>query len=156
MSLLAAARLKMKGVSPYVYTYGQPRVGLSEFAERFNVELPAKLYRFINQSDIITRAPTLLYRHTGIPKRIVRPGVLESFHGLESAVDPQIRALENIIGLPSVQLSRGLESASTTTTNPILIDLDAAPLTESEFIELQGALANTALEGAIPFLEITK
>lgn len=54
LALIAAGRLKMKGVSPYIYTYGQPRVGLNEFAERFNVELSGQLYRFINQSDIIT------------------------------------------------------------------------------------------------------
>lgn len=94
--------------------------------------------------------PTLIYRHTGIPKRIVRPGVLESAQGLESAVDPQINALQRIIGSSTIRVANSLEAA-TSLPSPILIDVDAEPLTESEFIELQGALDNTALEGAIPF-----
>ncbi len=151
LALIAAAKLKMQGIVTTVYTYGQPRVGLSDFAERFNLELPGQLYRFINQSDIVTRVPTLLYRHTGIPKRIVRPGVLESVQNLELPESPQINALNRIIGTPAAKISISLEAAISPLASPILMDIDAAPLTESEFIELQGALDNTTLEGAIPF-----
>lgn len=150
LALIAAAKLKMQGIVPTVYTYGQPRVGLSNFADRFNVELPGQLYRFINQSDIVTRIPTLLYRHTGIPKRIVRPGVLESVENLELITSPPIIALNRIIGTPTTEVSIALEEAISPSAFPILMDIDAPPLTESEFIELQGALDNTK-EGVIPF-----
>ena len=49
------------------------------FAERFSVEMPGRLWRFINQSDIVARVPPgPLYRHVGAIKRIVSPGVLSS------------------------------------------------------------------------------
>lgn len=80
LAVIAAARLKVKtGVSAGIHTYGQPAVGLNDFAERYNVELPLRLWRFVNQSDIVTRVPPgPLYRHVGTVKRIVRPGVLEA------------------------------------------------------------------------------
>ena len=78
LGLLAAARLRQQGISAHIYTYGQPRVGLDNFADRFEDELPERLCRFINQSDIVPRLPPgLFYRHNGNVKRIVRPGELE-------------------------------------------------------------------------------
>ncbi len=80
VALLAAAHLKMKGLQPRIHTYGQPRVGLGNFADSFGASLPGRLHRFINQDDIVARLPPgLLYRHVGIVKRIVRPGTLEAF-----------------------------------------------------------------------------
>lgn len=77
LAVVAAARLKLHGISASIYTYGQPRVGLGGFAERFETELPERLVRFINQSDIVPRVPPgLVYRHHGIVKHIV-PGGLE-------------------------------------------------------------------------------
>ncbi|MCY2988162.1 MAG: lipase family protein [Planctomycetota bacterium] len=79
LAVLAAARLQRNGIGARSYTYGQPRVGLSGFAERFDAELTGRLVRFINQSDIVPRLPPgLLYRHCGLVKRIVSPGNLES------------------------------------------------------------------------------
>ena len=78
LAVLAAARLVQQGITPQVYTFGQPRVGLGEFSDRFDAELPSQLWRFVNQSDIVSRVPPgLLYRHCGQVKRIVRPGQLE-------------------------------------------------------------------------------
>lgn len=77
LAVMAAARLRQHGLNPFTYTYGQPRVGLSGFSERFETELPGRLIRFINQSDIVPRVPPgLLFRHTGMVKHIV-PGALE-------------------------------------------------------------------------------
>ena len=77
LAVMAAAHLKQQGITPSVYTYGQPRVGLAGFADRFAQELPDRLIRFVNQSDIVPRVPPgLFYRHTGIVKHIV-PGALE-------------------------------------------------------------------------------
>lgn len=79
LAVLAASRLKQKGIDSTTYTFGQPRVGLGEFADRFDAELPDRLWRFINQCDIVARLPPgLIYRHCGNVKRIVRPGHLES------------------------------------------------------------------------------
>lgn len=77
LAVMAAARLKLHGITANIYTYGQPRVGLGGFADRFKTELTDRLIRFINQSDIVPRVPPgLLFRHTGLPKHIV-PGALE-------------------------------------------------------------------------------
>jgi hypothetical protein len=81
----------------------------------------------------------------------VRPGVLESVQNLELPESPQINALNRIIGTPATNISKSLEAVISPLVSPILMDIDAPPLTESEFIELQGALDNTSLEGAIPF-----
>lgn len=167
LALIAAARLKMKGIKTSVYTYGQPRVGLGDFAERFSVEFPQRLWRFVNQSDIVTRVPAgLIYRHTGIVKRIVRPGVLEAMATLtvlESAEFALLRTdLADQFSLLKEVVAGGaaLESASMTKEaqidQPLLIDIDAPQLTELEFSELQLALGaatkseleQTALEGA--------
>lgn len=166
LALVAAARLKMKGFSSRLNTFGQPRVGLSGFADRFSVELPGSLYRFVNQSDIVTRLPPgLFYSHTGILKRIVKPGVLHT--ELESA-------LENVnlstAGKQALRLATGsnvLESANSLESSglaaPGFIDSELPPLSEEQFAALQMALAEGSsdggpklegaeLEGAVPFV----
>ena len=168
LALVAAARLKMKtGVAPLLHTYGQPAVGLNDFAERFSIELPGRLWRFVNQSDIVTRVPPgPYYRHTGTVKRIVRPGVLESIAAakveLESApaIPERGAAVRNVVAGGAA-----LESASSVSgagiERPLFIELDAVPLTELEFSQLQLALGaaawpelkGPALEGAIPWFE---
>ena len=57
LAVLAATHLKQQGMNPLVYTYGQPRVGLGAFAERYEAEFPERLWRFINQNDIVPQAP---------------------------------------------------------------------------------------------------
>jgi triacylglycerol lipase len=92
LAVLAAARLKMKGIDSRVYTFGQPAMGAFDFAERFDAELPGRLIRFINQSDIVARLPPALpflnYEHCGHVKRIVRPGVLEARRNSEASNPP--------------------------------------------------------------------
>lgn len=79
LAVLAAARLKLQGIAPHVYTFGQPRVAFGEFADRFDAELSGRLWRFVNQSDLVPRLPPgLFYRHCSKVKRIVRPGQLEA------------------------------------------------------------------------------
>jgi Lipase (class 3) len=166
LALIAAARSKMKGVSPSLYTYGQPRVGFGNFADRFAIELPGRLIRFVNQSDIVTRVPPgLLYRHTGTVKRIVRPGVLEMAPGLESplSADPQLRsqleATRRIVSAPALEAATAAEAAGL--TKPLIIETDLSPLSESEFTELQLTLGSAdatprlegvELEGALPWI----
>lgn len=94
LAVLATAWLKMQGVSARIYTYGQPRVGLSEFAIRYNKELAGRYIRFVNQSDIVPRVPPgFLYCHTGIVKRITGSGGLETITQLE---DTELEPLTEI------------------------------------------------------------
>lgn len=128
LAVLAAARLRQAGLNPFTYTYGQPRVGLSGFAERFETELPERLIRFINQSDIVPRVPPgLLYRHFGIVKTIRSNGAADSF---------------------------GLESFGNETEGE-LVDEEQPALTEEEFAALQAQLAEPGIEsfeGALPWI----
>jgi len=69
LAVLAAARLMEAGMKPAaVYTYGQPRVGKSDFAGAFEAELGSDTYRVINHVDPVTRIPLLIqgYRHCGL------------------------------------------------------------------------------------------
>jgi hypothetical protein len=166
LALIAAARSKMKGVNPSLYTYGQPRVGFGNFADRFAIELPGRLIRFVNQSDIVTRVPPgLLYRHTGIVKRIVRPGLLEMAPTLEAplSANPQLRgqmeAARRTVSAPALEAAAAAEAAGV--TGPLIIETDPAPLSEREFAELQLALGSAdaapplegvELEGALPWI----
>jgi hypothetical protein len=106
LAVLAAARMKINGVASQaalrVITFGQPAVGMSDFAERFAVEMPAHLWRVVNQSDPVTRVPPWpLFRHTGIVKRIVRPGVLEAVAASAAPGAPTTEA-----AAPNIALSR--------------------------------------------------
>jgi hypothetical protein len=84
LAVLAAARAKIRGIgAPLLYTYGQPAVSAFEFAGRFDQELPGRLWRLINQEDIVPRVPPF-YGHCGTPKHIIKPGELESTIGLEA------------------------------------------------------------------------
>lgn len=175
LAVLTASEVKATGSkTSNIYTYGQPRVGFGNFANRVGIELPGCLHRFVNQSDVVTRVPAgLLYRHCGIVKRIVRPGKLEL-----APVPLVINAEESFITSsrvspastdfisPAQAILEGaaLESAATEAKlrQTTLIDTDVVPLSEKEFEELQlalGAAAETPqlesalLEGAFPWIK---
>jgi hypothetical protein len=158
LAVIAAARLKIKaGVSALVHTYGQPSVGLNDFAGRFGVEMPGRLWRFVNQSDIVTRVPPWPYRHTGIVKRIVRPGVLEALTVTLPAAGGAVVLEEATAGGTAGESAAAAPEAGA--VRPQLVDVDAEPLTEEEFSRLQlqlGAASpdarGPALEGALPFI----
>jgi Lipase (class 3) len=169
LSLVAAAKLKMKSIRPLVCTFGQPRVGLGDFAERYSIELPERLWRFVNQSDIVTRVPPdPIYRHTGTVKRIVRPGVLESMVAQGTAVNLETLVLQgtvdqSIILKDVVAGGSALESANRVSqaavSQPTIVDTDVPSLTQLEFGQLQLALGaankpeleGPTLEGALPW-----
>lgn len=50
-----------------VYTFGQPRVGDDAFASLLNHALGSRIYRFVNDRDIVPRVPfySMGYRHYG-------------------------------------------------------------------------------------------
>ena len=56
-----------------LYTYGSPRVGDQDFKEDFNVNA----YRFVNNSDIVTKVPPAnMYCHVGELKYIDSGGII--------------------------------------------------------------------------------
>jgi len=147
LAVLAAVRLKINKIcAPFLFTYGQPAVGLNDFAERFSLELPGRLWRFVNQSDIVTRVPPgPFYRHTGIVKRIVRPGVLEAVVGAEEAA-PRVPVSLSKIADPTTIFRGATEELAAAASDakierPALIDVDPVPLTEIELGQVQLALA---------------
>jgi len=152
LALIAAARLKMSGISSTTYTYGQPKMCFSNFADRFASELPGRYVRFVNQNDIVPRVPPF-YVHFGNLKRIVRPGVLESF-SLESAAAapdpvtrPQLAAAKATIEASVMESAVAI--AASGIDKPLVIDSELPPLTNQQFLELKIALeADAGLEGA--------
>jgi hypothetical protein len=167
LALLAAARLKLRtGKAATLHTFGQPAVGLSDFAERFAIELPHRLWRVVNQDDIVARVPPWpLYRHTGVAKRIVRP--IAGVEGDAAKVALEAASRSAGLGLETVRaslLSASLETAEAVEKaglqEPTVIDLDPPQLSEVEFTQLQMALGGadalpgetTRLEGRIPFI----
>ncbi|HYL76751.1 MAG TPA: lipase family protein [Bryobacteraceae bacterium] len=66
---LAAARTILESGIPVqgVYTFGQPRVGNDAFARKMETPLGSRIFRFINNLDIVPRVPLygMGYRHYG-------------------------------------------------------------------------------------------
>jgi hypothetical protein len=151
LAVLAAARLKSEGITASLYTYGQPRVGLGDFADRFAVELPGKLIRFVNQSDVVPRVPPgPLYRHMGIVKRIVHPGVLEMVPRLEipmaadAAAEGRMLSAHHAATLSAVESATAAKAAGA--NNPVGVETELPPLTDTEFVEVRLALSVSAEE----------
>ncbi len=68
LAILCADQLERQGFRVQsVYTYGQPRVGDTQFCRDYNSRLGDRTYRFVHEEDIIPRIlPVLLgYRHCG-------------------------------------------------------------------------------------------
>ncbi|MBU3890356.1 lipase family protein [Methylosinus sp. KRF6] len=167
LAVLAAARLRVKNIcAPLVLTYGQPAVGLADFASRFDAELSRSLWHVVNQNDVVPRVPPL-YSHCGVVKRIIRPGALEAVAEddgaaqLERPVVPpstfgRSETLQEIIG---VTMPATLETA--TPERVEISDVGPSSLSNFEFARLQVALGagesagmeGVFLEGAMPFFK---
>jgi len=68
LATLAAARLHVDGQAVQgLYTFGSPRVGDVAFAHWFDVSLKPIAFRFVNNTDAVTRVPgrALGYSHVG-------------------------------------------------------------------------------------------
>jgi triacylglycerol lipase len=68
MAVIAASKL-VHIDQPFisVYTFGQPRVMTQQTAQIFNMECKSRCFRFNNNNDLVTRAPSRLmgYSHVG-------------------------------------------------------------------------------------------
>lgn len=68
MAVVAAAKLLAQQISFHsVYTFGQPRVAQHEAKDEINALAKDRIFRFVNNSDIVSRVPGpwLGYRHVG-------------------------------------------------------------------------------------------
>lgn len=69
LATLAVARLRLNEDRAVhgLYTFGQPRTGDREFETRFNLDFKSQCFRYVNNSDVVTRVPTRLtgYSHVG-------------------------------------------------------------------------------------------
>jgi hypothetical protein len=72
LALLASWRFKRKFVPVHqVYTFGAPMVGNDDAAKAFEVELPDRIFRYVNSPDPVPLLPTFSllanhYRHCGM------------------------------------------------------------------------------------------
>ena len=68
LATLAMASLGEEARPVYgLYTFGQPRVGGKTFARNFDLDFKSRMFRFVNNNDVVTRVPTrqMGYRHVG-------------------------------------------------------------------------------------------
>jgi len=74
LALTAAARLQFEKTQSIngLYTFGQPRVGNSDFTNACNKAFGNHYYRFVHNNDVVPRVPLRLmgFEHTGIFKYI--------------------------------------------------------------------------------------
>lgn len=69
LSTLATAKLRLEKDEPVngLYTFGQPRIGDRDFAQRFDQDFGNQSFRYVNNNDIVTRVPfrSMKYSHVG-------------------------------------------------------------------------------------------
>lgn len=68
LATLAAAKLQAQGQSVQsLYNFGSPRVGNQNFARWFDAHLKTRTFRFVNNSDLVTRVVprAMFYAHVG-------------------------------------------------------------------------------------------
>jgi hypothetical protein len=91
LAVLAAWRLRRQGVDiQKVYTFGQPMVCNLEAVNKFNLRLVNRIYRFVNEDDLIPQLPisNLIhndYAHVGIKELL--PAEREDDPAAESVLD---------------------------------------------------------------------
>ena len=69
LATLATARLRLNRDEPVngLYTFGQPRTGDREFAQKFDQDFGNQTYRYVNNNDVVPRVPfrSMKYSHVG-------------------------------------------------------------------------------------------
>ena len=96
LAVLAAAVLKFEagfdGITG-TYTYGQPRVGDEEFCAGFKALLGDRLFRYVNDQDIVPHVPPVALAHL----QLLRLPTLGRFSGFHLLKDP-IAMLTRVAG----------------------------------------------------------
>ncbi len=97
-----------------LYTFGQPRVGDLSFTRQLNTTLANKVFRFINNNDVVPHVPppfsihnpTRLYAHLGTVKYFNSKGLLVANYRFLS------RVLDGLIGLVKGLFESGFDLIS--------------------------------------------
>lgn len=94
------------GLTPYVYTYGSPRVGLHAFAACCTKNIGAeRIFRAYHKTDIVPCIPIWPYIHTPSSGRdyyLPSPGIvpMAEYHGMDHYIDSVIdRDWDTLAGL---------------------------------------------------------
>ena len=109
---MAAASLHENGINVVgLYTFGQPRVGDLKFTGQLNQNLEGKVFRFINNNDVVPhipppfslRNPLRLYGHLGVVKYINSKGLLTANYKVIN------RLVDGILGFGKSLFESGLD-----------------------------------------------
>ncbi len=69
LATLAVAKLRLEKDEPVngLYTFGQPRTGDRDFADRFDADFGDQAFRYVNNADMVPRVPTraMGFSHVG-------------------------------------------------------------------------------------------
>ncbi|NEP61288.1 MAG: lipase family protein [Symploca sp. SIO2G7] len=115
LATMAAASLQDNNMPVAgLYTFGQPRVGDLSFTRHLNTTLEGKVFRFINNNDVVPhvpipfslRNPTRLYAHLGTVKYFNSKGTLVANY---KAIN---RVLDGLIGLVKSLFESGFDLIS--------------------------------------------
>ncbi len=80
LAMLAVSRLiDLEYEVNGLYTFGQPRVGDQDFADYLDAQMRTRIFRFVNDEDIVTRVPPrfLGFAEAGTVRYINRKGILQ-------------------------------------------------------------------------------
>jgi len=89
LALLAALDIDYAlGLNPWCFTFGQPKTGNLAFVRSTNARL-TRYFRFVNGSDLVTKAPFRKYRHCGQLVEIGKKSVLRCLldHKLDNYIE---------------------------------------------------------------------
>ena len=112
LATMAAASLHENGIDVAgLYTFGQPRVGDLRFTRQLNRNLEGKVFRFVNNNDVVPhipppfslRNPLRLYGHLGSVKYFNSKGLLVANY---KAIN---RALDSLLGLGKSLFESGFD-----------------------------------------------
>ena len=135
LATMAAAALSDNGVNVAgVYTFGQPRVGDRTFAGQLDRHTNGKVFRFINNNDIVPHVPppfslwnpTRLYGHVGLVKYFNARGTIMPNHKMVN------RLLDFSVGLGRVMVGEKFDLISDHSMEYYISNLNAALQEEAE------------------------
>lgn len=105
LATMAAASLHENGIQVAgLYTFGQPRVGDLSFSRQLNANLSGKIFRFVNNNDIVPHVPPpfslqnpfRFYGHIGAVKYFNSKGLLMvNYKALNRALDSFLSLANN-------------------------------------------------------------
>ncbi|MEL7140636.1 MAG: lipase family protein [Cyanobacteria bacterium J06573_11] len=135
LATMAAAALSDNGIEVAgVYTFGQPRVGDRTFAQQLNQHTNGKVFRFVNNNDIVPHVPppfsiwnpTRFYGHVGMAKYFDAGGNIRANYTLAN------RLISRAVGVVKGVLGAGFDLISDHNMEYYISHLDTALKEEAE------------------------